>query len=254
MTILIRLRALALPLALTLAFAGGPLHAEEAPAILGQQAAANPYADLYDAMQGGIDNEQILDNMIQSITGELVRQVPEFELLEAEKPGLLVAIGASIRPHLADYSSRVKADYHPRMVKLFQDGLTPEEAGQLTDFYRSDMGRKLLAGVSTSYTGAQTLRGAMNNPEGEIPAENISNDIKSASIKAYLGLSLDERKALEKLAAETPAFTKLNTLQPRINALRHEMENAPMLPEEEVRLQSSMEAALQKHLGDLAKK
>ncbi|MCB5426085.1 DUF2059 domain-containing protein [Altererythrobacter sp. CC-YST694] len=258
MTIPTRVRALALPLALALALTGGPLHAAEAPAPLPEAAAqritADPHGDLYDAMQGGIDNERVLDNLIESIIAEMFRLVPELELLEAEKPGLMAGMAAAFRPVLADYSARVKETYRPRMIALFKEELSAEDAEQLSAFYRSDLGRKLLTGLSNNYTGARTMRSAIENPKADIPAETITNDVKSATFKAYLGLSVADRKAVDALATDIPAFGKLNKLQPQINALRHEMENSPMLPEEDARLQSSIDAALQEYLDNPAEK
>ncbi|KPL68566.1 hypothetical protein SZ64_10895 [Erythrobacter sp. SG61-1L] len=228
------------PLAIALLAPLAPLAAEE-PAAQPPAAEKSPYEELYAAMQGSMDETAMTENLLDGVVGEIRRQVPEITLLEEMDPQLMDNLRTSFRPILVDYSERVRVAYYPKMIAVLEEGLTVEEADQLSALYNSELGHKLMGHASKSYTGESTLRAIGDAPDQDVPADAVSRDLRTAGVKGYLALTPEERAQLNAMARKSPAFAKLGTLQPKIVAARAAMENEPLTPEEDARINAALE-------------
>lgn len=241
---------LAIPMAAILLSMAAPLGAVDSVEAQVESTATDPHADLYAAIEEGVDKELMLDNIIDTALTEIINIEPMFELMEAERPGFLDGMGKIMRPILARHSNRLQEIYRPQMIAIFKGGLNADEATQIATFYRSEVGRKLLGGVGASYTGAQSVRSAIENPDGEIPRDKLEADIERAGIKAYLSLSAAERQIISDTETQTPAFAKFSSVLPAVNALRFDMENAPLSPEDEAAIETDLTDFIARHLSD----
>lgn len=224
-----RFRTFAAGLALTLA----PLAvlAPAAPALAQAGDASDPaYADLYAAMEGSIDQSLMIDKALMVLAREFASS-PEFKATEAASPGLIDEIITGLRPIFIAQSERVRRLYRPSNLALLARELKPEEAVSVADFYRSDLGRRLMGRMAENYSPDATL----SNLEAESPvtAEQVQTDIGNATRATISTMSQDDLEALGKLAMAKPELLKLSLIGNGVQQLRAQMENEPLTAEEE---------------------
>lgn len=246
---LCRMARLAVPAAAALCFSGSPLAAEDAPAPQAEALQTDPYMDIFLALEESADQEQMLDNIIAATLAEVVRNEPILELVEAEQPGLLDGLARTIRPIFHEHVADTEEFLRPRMTALFRSALSADEATQVASFYRSDLVRKLMVGTFANFTGERTIRGVLENSDDKIISSSFKADTQSAGIKGYLGLTPEERRQLDDLAAASPALAKFTALTPQTTALRLEAETMPMAPEREAELIEEMQRFIADHMG-----
>lgn len=237
----------AVPAAAALSFTCSPLAAEDVPAPQAEELQADPYTDIYLALEESADQEQMLDNMISATLAEIVRNEPLLELMEAEKPGLLDGLSNTIRPILREHVAAIDIHLKPRMADIFRNTLSVDEAIQIASFYRSDLVRKLMVGTFANFTGERTIRGVLENSDDSTLKSSFEADSQSAGIKGYIGLTPEERKQVDDLAAASPAIEKFIALKPDLTAVRLEAETMPLAPELEARLVEEMQLFLADH-------
>jgi hypothetical protein len=229
-------------LAASFAASTGPaLAADEVPAAA--EAPANAYDELFAALEQSVDIGQMKEQVLGSLMTALQNEIPELALIEEAEPGFLEKLRGDLRPIMSDYSDRVRREYRPRMTEVLSGALTPAEATQVAAFYRSPLGRKLMMGASENYAFADTAGEALKNPDADINSEALEKDFRRMGVQAYLGLTAEERKQLNSVATEYPALTKFVANQSAVMAVRVQMENEELNPEEEARLQNVIESA-----------
>lgn len=222
-----------------------------APAVSAQQAMSDEmqsdsYAALYAAMQSGLDQEAISENMLDTVVGMISTNNPVFQGAEAEHPGVTAALRDALRPILVAYSDRVTQHYRPRMLGEIHAVFTPEEATALTRFYSSAAGRRLLQLLSGNMRADRMVGDYM--AEGRVTADSVNRDVNEATMQSINQLTAGERAALVREAMATPGYAKLPILQERVAPIRAEMEATPMNGEEG----SALLTALQKVAQDYA--
>jgi len=226
-----------------------PLAAQEAPTPEEAQAI---YADTYDAINEGVDNEAGLDSTMKVVRREFA-SVPAIAAADAMSPGLIDEIMTELRPVFGDYQERVRVLYRPRMIAVIAGGLTPSEAGDVADFYRSELGRRILDSASRNYSPDATLDGISELEEEddfEATRQDVETDLRNASAAAMKELRDEDFATFARLAIEKPALLKLNTISPQIVSLRAEMENEQPNAQEEARIQTVVESVFARRLGD----
>lgn len=203
---------------------------------------------VYDAIDGGADRKVLHDRLVEAIKQTFAKEAT-FQALEAQSPGLINDIGDAIRPVLIRYSERVRLEYRPRMVAVIASAVNEQEAIQLAEFYESDIGRRLILGVSENYSASNVLDNAtLDSP---VTAEQVEADTRATTNAALADLSDAERQELIETAIRNPAFVKLRQIGPQMAALRAEMEEAPMTGSEEKQMEAAMGAVLSKRFPDL---
>jgi hypothetical protein len=213
--------------------------------------AANGYEDLYAAIQGGIDEQVMLDRMITSIGGQLATSSPAMIQAEASFPGYSAAMAQAMGPVLALHSKRLQQVYRPRMIGVFTEILTEPEASDAAEIYRSPVGRKLLSGVVAGFDGKAMLSDAVQG--GDVSTEAVRTDTHIAVTRSVNGLSKEDLAQLEQLARTKPVILKLGKLGERGANVRAEMENEPMTPDEEAMMDRAINAAAKAHIAKFKK-
>lgn len=216
---------------LLFAFAALALVAEPcaAQAVEPGQAAASPYERIYDTLLAHADDGPAIEAGLDWMVTEVAKD-PDVAALEAANPGLLDKMRVAFRPIFASYSQRLKLAYRPRMIAVFEGALTSAEAVEIAEFYATPIGHRLMSGVVQNYRPNAVL-GTLETGQ-EVNAVSVKRDLDSATTGALRGLSADESAELYREFAARPALMKLAPIVPQLTALRAEMEQQPMAPEE----------------------
>lgn len=229
------------PLLLAVSFAGWT-----SPALSAAEDAAivtDAHEDLYSAMEEGVDQGLMKEQVLGTVITAFKQEIPEIALIEDAQPGFIEKLRTDLRPIMSDYSDRVKLEYRPKMVAALRAMLTPDEAREVAAFYRSPLGKKLLAGASQNYDLDDTASKALRNPDADIQSETLETDFRRMGVQAYLGLTPAERKQMGTVPAQYPALMKFVADQSGIMAIRVQMENEPLNSDEDARLEKMIKAA-----------
>ncbi|RNJ62303.1 MAG: DUF2059 domain-containing protein [Porphyrobacter sp. IPPAS B-1204] len=199
----------------------------------------NPaYGDLLDAIESTVDKTLMIDNGLAAIK----RQMEANDALagaEAASRGILDEIITNMRPVLERQNLRVTAQYRPLMAAAMADYLTPNEAGSVAAFYRSDIGRKLMGSVVKNFNMDQTMAKAMTDTP--VSESDVNADIVSAVTKGMETMDAQDLAEMGRQAFSNPALLKLQRVNPQIQRLRAQMENEPMTPEEDAAIGAMIE-------------
>jgi hypothetical protein len=225
--------------ALTLGLAPLAVLAPAAPAMAqAGEASDQAYGDLYDAMEGSVDQEMMVDKALVVLGREFAAS-EEFRISEAESPGLIQEMLDNLRPIFVSQSERVRKLYRPTTLALLARHLEPEEASSIAAFYRSDLGRRLMGGMVQNYSPDATL----SNLESQAPvtAEQVQQDISNATNATISAMSQDDLVELGKLAMARPELLKLSLIGKGVQELRAQMENEPLTAEEDAAIVAVVE-------------
>lgn len=239
--------------ALALATLAGPAPAvwaqsPDTAAVPANDPANAAYGDLYSAMQEGVDQSLILDSALVAMGREFAA-TPDFAAAEAASPGLIAEVTSEMRPILEEQSDRLMQLYRPATLALFARHLTPDEATSIAAFYRSDMGRKLMGGLSQSYSPDNTLSNITT--ETDVTTAQVKADIDAATSKVIGQLSEADLDEMGRLAMANPALLKLGKIGTGVQELRAQMENEPLTDEENTAVVAVVEDVFARRLGGL---
>ncbi|MEO0908154.1 MAG: DUF2059 domain-containing protein, partial [Pseudomonadota bacterium] len=214
-----------------------PIETTPAPPIPDGAAAPEHY-DLYLAMEEGIDQTAATNAVVAAMRRAMAAD-PNLAMAEEMSPGLIEELANSARPSLKEHQIKVREIYLPRMAALFAQHLTPAEASEAAQFYRSDIGRRVLKLTSSNYSIDAMLGDAIT--AGQITQEQVDEDAKTTINNVTEQLTQAEILEIGQAALRSPAIMKLNRAQSDIRALRLQMENEPLEKETELAMQSAME-------------
>lgn len=195
-----------------------------------EQASAPEYADLYEAMQQSVDEDVVMEGALSAMRREFSVD-PAFSVMEAVSPGFIDEVTEGMRPILTAHSKRLQEVYAPRMVAVFAQHLTPEEASIAADFYRSDIGRRLMKTASSNYTLDATMSDL--SADRDVTQAEVNQDLDSAVAATMNQLSPEDMAEIGRTFLANPALLKMNAVQGDIRALRLAMENEPLTPQAE---------------------
>ncbi len=226
-----------LPALCALMVAAPAVNAQTGPAA----AAADAYEQLYGSLEEGVDQGVVIDNMLAMLTDQLASD-PDVAFLERTRPGSLAAMRAATRPIFLEYSERVRLLYRPRMIDVLRGGLTAEEAASAAEFYRTPIGRKLIEAMVASYRPAKVFDAAL--AEETVSSQDVESDIRGSAGLALASLTDDDFAELAREIGARPALAKLSSLLPDLARLRAVMEEEPLTPDEERRLETAITGSL----------
>ena len=214
-----------------------------APTIANPQPDHPAYLDLIAAIESTVDMNALLTNGLGAVKRQFQAD-PNLGAAERESPGLIDEIIAGMRPVVEKHNARVSAIYRPRMAALTADYLTPEEATSVAAFYRSDLGRKLMGGVFANYDMDKTVAIAMQDKP--VTEAEVRADILTAVGKGMQTMDTEDMVAMAKLSQDNPALLKLAVIGPPMQRLRTQMENEPLLPEDDAAILKVVETVFAK--------
>jgi len=244
-----RLRLHSAALAL-LACIAAPLAMPQAALAQSAEASAqadNPaYGDVFDAMAEAVDNEKVLDNGLETMRKQLA-DTPVMAAAEAKSPGLTAEIAEGIRPIIRRHSERVALQYRPQLAAAMAEHLSPEEAGRVAAFYRSDLGRRMMGSVSANYSLEQSVATAM--AEKDLAEADVTADIASAVGAGLKDMDPKDIAELGRQFMSDPALGKLQRANPKIFAIRARMENEPLSADDEQAINAVITDVFARRLG-----
>lgn len=208
-----------------------------------EQETAPEHVDLYNAMEEGVDESLVIENALAAMRRELAADA-NIAFLETQSPGLVEELANSVRPTFKEHTTRVREMYLPQMTDLFARYLTPAEAQDAADFYRSAIGRRMLKLLSSNYTIDAMLS---DYEEGSaITQDEVNRDVTATVMNTLGELTAEELIEIEQTVTASPGLMKLNMMQGEIRALRMQMENEALSPTSEKAMEAAMTAVFER--------
>lgn len=205
-----------------------------------------PYQQLYSVFEAGVNNAAINDGMVEAMKGMFAKD-PVMSAMNELNPGLIDAVAESTRPVLGEYSERVRIAYRPRMVAILESELTTAETAEIIDFYTSPIGQKVMGLVSNNYRPDAVLDTVTSNRQ--TTSQDVEKDLMNSTTAAIGEMSPAELSEFMTEMMARPAMMKLNNVMPKITALRAKMEEEPLTPDEDARLQAAVTEVMTEIIG-----
>jgi hypothetical protein len=124
-----------------------------------------------------------------------------------------------------------------RYARALGSHFTAAEVTQLTSFYGSRAGQKLIVGKLAGMDISSLLLKFAEDPDADISATDVQNMNRSAVLKVFEHLDKSDISALA-ACARTPVFARLKAFGPTMNALEMQIASEP-----DPELDAKMEAA-----------
>lgn len=155
------LRNLLSPLAAAALLATAPSAFAQTPAPTAAAVPDKAYAELYDAIIGGFDLDELTARAADDIFESMLRNSPEMADLARSKPGMRERFVAVCMPYMKLWTPRGLDLTRKRSVVELSKSLTPADARQLAAFYNSPLGRKMIKAVGNNLNFRSTADAAM---------------------------------------------------------------------------------------------
>lgn len=224
-----------------------PGHAQSTPPPI---IVIDAHTDLFDAINAGVDQEQMLDTMIRQVAAQIVVSLPEGAQMEAQAPGLLLELMLALRPVLRDYQDRIRQQYNPQIIAEMRQVFTSAEAAQLAEFYRSDLGLRAMSSFTSNVSLDQSIDLALGKQD--VTADALAADA-AVSVNRTVGAMIssatpEELEAMATLPQRLPAIMRMPELHQRTLPIRTAMENEPPTPAEQQAIEQGIAEAFAKYL------
>jgi hypothetical protein len=174
--------------------------------------ADQPYFDLYDAIIGGLDLDQMSETGADAVFDGMIRNSTEFGSFAKSQPDLKREFRTIAKPFLLVWIKRAMALKRDPIAAKFKEQLTPQEASELAGFYRSQLGRKVMKAISNNISASNTVDSAIKNGGKTVDKGAVRNDeadTMSAALQELLpSLTVAEQKEMIAFS-KTSAFRKL---------------------------------------------
>lgn len=163
--------------------------------------------------------------------------------LEQESPGIVAELQDAIRRSMSTMRSKAYRDTLERYARLYSQTLTPGDTAELTRFFRTPTGQKLIAAKYASVASG-SLALDRDTTTGDI------SQINRRAVSSALGeMGAGDMAELTKVGS-LPSFQKLKALTPTVNQLEAAMANEED-PEADQALSDAVEAVMKRRgLGD----
>jgi len=164
---------------------------------------------------------------------------PGLAQLEQEHPGILDAVLRRIQPLLADEMAKIVPDMIDRIAAIYAARLTMPELRETLAFYRSPLGRRMIASVNAQAFKQGVDIGVKSASEGsEITARQVQSGVATAGMTVFGELTAAERTDILRFST-SPTGRKLNLLTPAVSATVAAWINEPR-PEVQARINDAM--------------
>ncbi len=190
--------------------------------------------------------DRLTDRYLDAIFGEM-RADTELVELEADCPGLFATGRAALRETLRETQlTRVDA-YRSTVTSLLESEMSAAEAEEALAFYRSEYVSSRLDRVAESFEAHESAKLIVRGENESVIAEASEAEVERAIEQNRLfdgpGGSEMHRKV-----SQRPWFRTLLRLQPRTAALREREVHRVLSPEEEARMDQTLETAVYRHV------
>ena len=184
----------------------------------------------------------VAEKLVDSEIGPAFRSNEDFKTLEAEYPGFTDAVIMEMKPALVRFTRQALPGYHDRVANLIASRLEAAEITDLTQFYLTPTGQKLLKGMQQNVTTGTMLAEAMNDPDKPTSYSAVAADHKAASAATTKLIDDSDRAQLIEFVKK-PYFAKVAALGPAMRKLEQDFTNEPA-PELEAEIEAIMKATV----------
>ena len=171
---------------------------------------------------------------------------PEMKTLEDAYPGLVEAMHRSARPLVSETMGKRVDEIHGKIAALISKEFSAAEIADLTLFYRSPTGLKVIGGMAAAIDTTALYQKAVDTPEFSVTAEDMSRQAAASAGKATKDLSASELVEMIQLMAR-PGFVKLKSVQPQFRAILVETIGAKD-PAYERKVDETLRTAMTQHI------
>ncbi len=168
----------------------------------------------------------------------------DLQFLDKEYPGFTEAILREMKPALVRFTIKELPAYHERVADLISSRLNAAEIEDLTKFYLTPTGQKLLNGMQQNATVGATLSEVMADPDKPTSYAAVAADHKASTEAATKLIDESDKPALKEFAMK-PYFTRVAMMAPAMRKLEQDFSNEPA-PEFEAEIEAIMTATLAK--------
>ena len=221
------------------------LPATATPAISVDSLKSGPYRpDALDFAQATMPEKPFSDMMAASIERGFREGLGDgASTLEKASPGILTELEAAVRDATAAMRAKAYQDVLQRYARLYSRTFTPAETTDLTQFYRTPTGRKLIAAKYATLQSSPI----------DLDRDTTDQDIKAINRQAVGSVmgQMDGADMVEltKFGA-MPAFRKLKALLATVNQLEAAMANEES-PETEKAIAEAIDVVMKRRgFGD----
>lgn len=201
--------------------------------------------DLYASMREGVDENATVDALTLAMENAWAGN-PDMAQIEAVSPGTLAEAARSTRPVLLRHTKRIQEQYRPRIAALFAQYLAPAEATQLAEFYRSESGRRFVKLISRNVSAEASLEDFAET--SAITREQLDRDMATTMENTLGGMSPAQLDELERTLVAYPVVYKLRLFAEPMRQLHLQMENEPMLPQDQAEAAQAMTKVFERRL------
>jgi hypothetical protein len=164
--------------------------------------------------------------------------------LDSKYPGFTEEVIRQLKPAFLRFTKGQLPSYQERMARLVADRLNAEEIEDLTKFYLTPTGKKLLNGMQQNATAGTTIKESLTDPEKPTSYAAVVADHAAAQDATRKLVDESDKAALVEFAGK-PYFTSVAALGPALRKLEQDFANEPA-PEFEAEIEAIMTATLTK--------
>jgi hypothetical protein len=183
---------------------------------------------------------QIADNEL----APAFRANDDLKGLDSQYPGFTDEVIRQLKPAFLRFTKGQLPSYQERIAWLIAERLSAEEIEDLTKFYLTPTGQKLLNGMQQNATASATIKESLNDPDKPTSYAAVDADHKAAQDATRRLIDESDKAALVEFAGK-PYFARVAALGPAIRKLEQDFANEPA-PEFEAEIEAIMTATLAK--------
>jgi len=183
---------------------------------------------------------QIADNEL----APAFRANDDLKTLDSKYPGFTEEFIKELKPAFLRFAKGQLPSYQERIARLIAERLNAEEIEDLTKFYLTPTGQKLLNGMQQNATAGTTIKESLTEPDKPTSYAAVVADHKVAQDATRKLVDESDKAALVEFAGK-PYFTRVAALGPAMRKLEQDFANEPA-PEFEAEIEAIMTATLAK--------
>ena len=158
--------------------------------------------------------------------------------LDKEHPGLLDAVRAELVNVVREHSKLEMAAMHARYARAIAVHFGPADVVQLTDFYESRTGQKVIVGKFSGMDLSRLTDKIAEDPDAALTEDDVRQLNRSAIKKIVPHLDADDRASLLRFM-QLPAFSKMAQFLRTMTALETQIASEPD-PELDQKIETAM--------------
>ena len=189
------------------------------------------------------------DKMFTKTMPDAMRQVPAYQQLEQQYPGIIMAIVNGSRPIIEADTRKNAPNLIGRLAAIYDSHMTEQEIDKAIEFYRSPTGKWLIMQIATNSDTAAVMQRSIDDPDTDMTPADIRKSTTEAALPSIIAGISNERRAAAQAFMATSAGKKIRALGPQINQSTADWANS-LKAESGDAVAQAMLAIAQKYIAD----